>query len=154
MKAAVLKEFGSPLVVEALPDPVVGTGEVVVAAGVLPYASEIFSGARKYLLDLPLAPGAGAIGRVRAVGPDATELMVGDWVRCDPTVRSRDNALTPDITLQGLSARGPGGLRLQKHFRHGSFAEQMLVPTENVFPLGPIEPEEAGRWCLLNLLLV
>jgi hypothetical protein len=43
---------------------------------------------------------------------------------------------------------------LQKHFHHGSFAEQMLVPTENVFPLGPIEPEEAGRWCLLNLLLV
>ena len=105
MKAAVLKEFGSPLAVETLPDPVVATGEVVVdvaAAGVLPYASEIFSGARKYLLDLPLAPGAGAIGRVRAIGPDATQLKVGDWVRCDPTVRSRDNALTPDITLQGL----------------------------------------------------
>ena len=51
MKAAVLKEFGSPLAVETLPDPVVATGEVVVdvaAAGVLPYASEIFSGARKY----------------------------------------------------------------------------------------------------------
>ena len=157
MKAAVLKEFGSPLAVETLPDPVVGTGEVVVdvaAAGVLPYASEIFSGARKYLLDLPLAPGAGAIGRVRAIGPDATQLKVGDWVRCDPTVRSRDNALTPDITLQGLSARGPGGLRLQKHFRHGSFAEQMLVPTENAIPIGAIDPAEAGRWCALNVLLV
>ena len=157
MKAAVLKEFGSPLAVETLPDPVVATGEVVVdvaAAGVLPYASEIFSGARKYLLDLPLAPGAGAIGRVRAIGPDATQLKMGDWVRCDPTVRSRDNALTPDITLQGLSARGPGGLRLQKHFRHGSFAEQMLVPTENAIPIGAIDPAEAGRWCALNVLLV
>ncbi|WP_428483249.1 alcohol dehydrogenase catalytic domain-containing protein [Rhodopila sp.] len=157
MKAAILKAFGSPLVVESLPDPVLGTGEIVVdvvAAGVLPYAKEVFSGERNYLLTLPVAPGAGAIGRVRALGPDSTRLAVGDWVTCDPTVRARDDALTPDITLQGLSARGEGGLRLQKHFHHGSFAEQMLVPTENVFSLGPIDPEEAGRWCTLNLLLV
>jgi alcohol dehydrogenase len=157
MKAAILKEFGSPLTIETLPDPVLGTGEVVVdvvAAGVLPYANEVFSGARKYLLDLPLAPGSGAIGRVRAVGPDATQLMVGDWVRCDPTVRSRDNALSPDIALQGLVARGPGGLRLQKHFRHGSFAERMLVPTENTIRIGAIDPAEAGRWCATNVLMV
>ena len=157
MKAAILKAFGSPLVVETLPDPVLGTGEIivdVVAAGVLPYMKEVFSGERKYMLTLPMAPGAGAIGRIRAVGPDSTRLAVGDWVTCDPTVRARDDALTPDITLQGLSARGEGSLRLQKHFRHGSYAEQMLVPTENAFPLGSIDPEEAGRWCALNLLLV
>ena len=101
------------------------------------------------------APGAGAIGRVRAVGPDATRLAVGDWVSCDPTVRSRDDALTPDITLQGWSARGDGGLRLQKHFHHGSFAEQMLVPTENVFPLGLIDPKKRGDdGARSNLLLV
>jgi len=69
-------------------------------------------------------------------------------------VRSRDDALAPDITLQGWSARGDGGLRLQKHFHHGPFAEQMLVPTENAIPIGPIEPSEAGRWCVLALLLV
>jgi len=157
MKAAVLKAFGSPLAVETLPDPTLGTGEVivdVVAAPVLPYTSEILSGERRYLLIPPVAPGAGAIGRVRAAGPDATRLAVGDWVSCDPTVRSRDNALTPDITLQGASARGEGGLRLQGHFHHGSFAERMLVPTENAVPIGPIDPAEAGRWCALNLLLV
>jgi len=157
MKAAVLKAFGSPLAVETLPDPILGTGEVivdVVAAGVLPYANEVFSGERRYLLTLPVAPGAGAIGRVRAVGPDATRLVVGDWVCCDPTVRSRDGALTPDITLQGWSARGDGGLRLQQHFHHGAFAERMLVPTENAIPIGSIDPAEAGRWCALHLLLV
>jgi alcohol dehydrogenase len=157
MKAAILKAFGSPLAAETLLDPVLGTGDVivdVVAAGVLPYANEVFSGERKYLLTLPVAPGAGAIGRVRAIGPDSTRLTVGDWVSCDPTVRARDDALTPDITLQGWSARGDGGMRLQKHFHHGSFAEQMLVPTENVFSLGPIDPKDAARWCLLNLLLV
>ncbi|MGO9451094.1 MAG: alcohol dehydrogenase catalytic domain-containing protein [Candidatus Binataceae bacterium] len=157
MKAAILKAFGSPLTVETLPDPILGTGEVIVdviAAGVAPYANEVFSGERKYMLTLPVAPGAGGVGRIRAVGPDSTRLAVGDWVTCDPTVRARDDAMTPDITLQGWSARGEGGLRLQKHFHHGSFAEQMLVPTENAFPLGSIDPEQAGRWCLLSLLLV
>ncbi|MFI7099333.1 medium chain dehydrogenase/reductase family protein [Streptomyces sp. NPDC050161] len=157
MKAAVLKQFGSSLTIETVPDPALATGEVVVdvaAAGVLPYAAEVFRGERQYLLTLPVTPGSGAVGRVRAVGPDATRLRVGDWVLCDPTVRSRDDALTPDITLQGLSARGQGGLRLQEHFGQGSFAEQLLVPTENVFPLGAIEPADAGLWCALPLLLV
>ncbi len=157
MKAALLKTFGSPLAVETLPDPVLGTGEVivdVVAAPVLSYANEVFSGERKYLLTLPAVPGAGAIGRVRAYGPDATHLATGDWVLCDPTVRSRDDALNPDITLQGLSARGEGGLRLQKHFHHGSFAQQMMVPTENAIPVGTLDPTEAARWCALNMLLV
>lgn len=157
MKAAVLEAFGSPLRMAQLPDPVLGTGEVlvdVVAAAVLPYAAEIFRGTRQYLLTLPAAPGAGAVGRVREVGPDATKLNIGDWVLCDPTVRSRDDALTPDITLQGLSARGTGGTALQQYFRHGSFAEQMLIPTENAVPLGPIDPAAAARWTALNLCLV
>src|SRR4051812_29390609 len=113
VKAAVLKSFGSPLVVEEVPDPVLGTGEVVVdvvATGVLPYAAEVFGGERRYLLTLPVVPGAGAVGRVRAVGPDSTRLAPGDWVLCDPTIRSRDDVRTPDITLQGWSARGDGGL--------------------------------------------
>jgi NADPH:quinone reductase-like Zn-dependent oxidoreductase len=157
MKAAILKAFGSPLAIETLPDPVLGTGEVivdVVATRVLSYANEIFSGARKYLLDLPVAPGVGAIGRVRSVGPDATRLVAGDWVFCDPTVRSRDDALSPDITLQGLSARGEGGLRLQQHFRHGSFAERMRVPTENAIRIGALDEAEAVRWCALGTMLV
>ncbi|HET6260027.1 MAG TPA: alcohol dehydrogenase catalytic domain-containing protein [Pseudonocardia sp.] len=157
MKAAVLSAFGSPLSVESVPDPTLGTGEVivdVVAAGVLPYAADVLSGKRRHLLTLPVAPGAGAVGRVRAVGPDATRLAAGDWVLCDPTVRSRDDPLTPDITLQGLSARGDGGLRLQRHFGQGSFAEQLLVPTENAFPLGSVDLAHAGRWTALNLCLV
>ncbi len=139
MKAAVLKAFGTPLELQTVPDPVLGTGEVivdVVATRVLSYANEVFSGERKYLLDLPVVPGPGGIGRVRASGPDATHLRPGDWVYCDPTVRSRDDSVAPDILLQGWSAGGAGGLRLQQHFRNGSFAEQMRVPTENVKPIG------------------
>jgi len=157
MKAAVLKALGSPLVIETVPEPVPGTGEVivdVVATRVLSYANEVFSGERKYLLDLPVIPGPGGIGRVRAIGPDATHLAVGDWVFCDPTVRSRDDAPWPDITLQAWSARDAGGMRLQRHFRHGSFAERLMVPTENAKPIGAIEASEAAQWCALGTLLV
>lgn len=157
MKAAVLKEFGRPLSVEEVADPVPGTGEVVVdvvAAPVLHYTAEVISGARQYLLDLPAILGTGAVGRVRSVGPDATKLRPGDWVRCDPTVRSRDDAVTPDVVLQGLTARGDGGLALQRHFRNGGFAEQIMVPTENATPLGEIDEADAGRWAALGICLV
>ncbi|MGY8664869.1 zinc-binding alcohol dehydrogenase family protein [Bradyrhizobium sp. UFLA05-109] len=157
MKAAILKSLGTPLVIEEVPAPVLGTGEVivdVVATRVLPYLNEVFSGARNYALDLPVIPGPGGIGRVRAIGPDATKLAVGDCVFCDPTVRSRDDAVSPDITLQALSARDEGGMKLQRHFRDGSFAAQMRVPTENVKRLGEITSVEATQWCALGTMLV
>jgi alcohol dehydrogenase len=140
-----------------VPDPVLGTGEVivdVVATRVLAYAKEVFSGEREYLLGLPAIPGPGAIGRVRAVGPDAAHVAIGDWVYCDPTVRSRDEALSPDILLQGWTARNDGSLRLHKHFRHGSFAEQMRVPTENAIRIGALDKAAAASWCALGTLLV
>ena len=157
MKAATLKAFGSPLVVEDVPGPVLGTGEVVVdvaAAGVSSYADEVFSNHRRYPIVLPMVPGPGGIGRVRAAGPDATRLRPGDWVYCDCTVRSRDGALAPDITLQGWSARGEGGLQLQQYFHDGTFAEQVRMPTENVVPIGAIPDADAGRWCAVTVLLV
>ncbi len=113
MKAAVLNAFGDPLAIETLPDPVPGPGEVivdVVAAGVTSYAADVFNGSRNYPLELPVAPGAGGIGRVRATGPDATRLRVGDWVFCDPTIRARDNAANPDIDPPGLDLQDRGGL--------------------------------------------
>jgi len=157
MKAAVLNAFGAPLEVQALPDPVLGTGEVivdVVAAGVAGYTAGVFSGARNYMLELPIAPGPGGIGRVRATGPDATKLAVGDWVYCDPTIRSRDDAMAPDTILQGWTARTPAALPLHRYYHHGAFAEQMLVPTENVTPIGEIAEAEAGRWTAVGRLLV
>ena len=157
MKAAVLHAFGEKLRIENVPDPIPGSGEViveVVAALVLPYTTEVLSGERKYLLRLPVIPGCGAIGKVRSVGPDATHLSMGDWVFCDPAVRSRDNALTPDITLQGWSARGAGGMRLQEYFHDGPFAEQIRIPTENAIRIGSIEVGDAARWCALLTTLV
>lgn len=157
MKAAVLKTLGTPLSVETVPDPVLGTGEVIVdvaAAGVLAYARDVFSGKRNYLLELPIVPGSGGIGRVRAIGPDATRLAVGDWVFIDATVRGRDDAVAPDIILQGLTAGSEAAYRLQRYYHDGAFAEQVRVPTENAVPIGAIERAEAGRWLGLGRLLV
>jgi alcohol dehydrogenase len=157
MKAAVLEAFGEPMNVQRLPDPVLGTGEAIVdivAAGIGGYAGEIFSGARKYLLELPVVPGPCGIGRVRATGPDATRLRVGDWVYCDATIRSRDDAVNPDTILLGWTARSAAAMPLHRYFHHGSFAEQMLVPTENATPIGEIAAAEASRWSVLGRLLV
>lgn len=67
------------------------------------------SDARHYMLELPIAPGPGGIGRVRATGPDATMLSAGDWVFCDPTIRSRDDPVNPDMILQGWTAVSAAG---------------------------------------------
>jgi alcohol dehydrogenase len=157
MKAVVLEAFGTPLVVKNVPEPKLGSGEVIVdvaASGVLNYSHEVFSGQRQYMLALPAIPGPSSIGRVRAVGPDSTRLAPGDWVFCDPTVRSRDGGDAPDITLQGLSARGPGGLKLQQYFRDGAWAERVRVPTENAIPIGEIDSAAAPAWCALGTFLV
>lgn len=157
MKAAILKAFGTPLVIEELPDPHPGAGEVVVdvlAAPVFSYTSEVLSGDRQYPLLLPLAIGCGGFGRVRAVGPDATLLQVGDLVFCDPAVRSRDDLVSTQVMLQGWIAPGEGAQKLQAHFRHGAFAQQMLIPLENAVPLGAVDPADLGRWCALGTALV
>ena len=157
MKAAVLNAFGEPMVLQTLPDPAPGPGEVVVevfAAGVAGYTAGILSGARNYRLELPIVPGPGGVGRVRAVGPDATRLAVGDWVFCDSTIRARDGAIDPDTILLGWTGRTPAALPLHRHFHHGSYAELMRVPMESVTPIGAIDPAEAGRWCGLSRLLV
>ncbi|HMM88005.1 zinc-binding alcohol dehydrogenase family protein [Bradyrhizobium sp.] len=157
MKAAVLNAFGSPLAIETVPEPRLGTGEVIVdvsASRVLAYAGEVLSGERKYLMELPMVPGPGAIGRISATGPDATRLRPGDWVYCDPTVRSRDDAVSPDIALQGLTAGSEAGLPLQRYFHDGAWAEQIRVPTENAVAIGDIAEQDAARWCALGTLLV
>jgi alcohol dehydrogenase len=157
MKAAVLEAFGKPLVVDDVPDPKIVTGEVLVevlATCVLPYTAEIFSGERNYPLEPPVISGVGAIGRVVAAGPDATRLREGDLVWCDATVRSRDDACTPDITLQGWSSRGEGGLRLSRYFHDGPFAEQMVVPTENAIPVGDVAVSEIARLSAIGIVLV
>ena len=98
------------------------SGEVVVsvaASPVLSYAAQVFDGSRQHHLGLPVVPGCGAIGQIAAVGPNATRLKPGEWVFCDPAVRSREDPVMPDTLLQGWIASGESAERLHAHFHDG-----------------------------------
>lgn len=157
MKAAILHAFGTKLVIEEVADPFAGLGEAVVevlATKVLAYMADVLSGARRYLMTPPYVPGVGCIGRIAALGADATNLAVGDIVLCDPSIRPRDDASAPIQLLQGLTATSPEGQQLQRHYRDGSWAELMRVPLECLTPLGAVAPADAGRWTAIGTLLV
>ena len=85
MKAVVCNAWGLPdsLVVEELPDPVAGPGQVVLdvmAAGVNFPDVLIIQGKYQFKPELPFTPGSEMSGVVRSVGEDVTHLKPGDKV--------------------------------------------------------------------------
>lgn len=85
MKAVVCNSFEGPeaLVVEELPEPEAGAGEVVIevsAAAVSFMDHLLVSGGYQMRPQTPFAPGTDAAGRVIAVGADVNDLAVGDRV--------------------------------------------------------------------------
>jgi NADPH:quinone reductase-like Zn-dependent oxidoreductase len=87
MRAAVIREFGEPSVVEIaeVDDPLVGPDTVLVsvrAAGVNPVDWKVVAGGLRSRIPhhLPLVPGWDVAGVVEAVGPAVTEVEPGDRV--------------------------------------------------------------------------
>ncbi|HLG84880.1 MAG TPA: alcohol dehydrogenase AdhP [Bradyrhizobium sp.] len=83
MKAAVVRSFGKPLVIEDVPVPVPGAGEVLVkvkACGVCHTDLHAASGDWPVKPTPPFIPGHEAAGIVAALGPGVTNLKVGDAV--------------------------------------------------------------------------
>jgi NADPH:quinone reductase-like Zn-dependent oxidoreductase len=87
MRAAVIREFGEPSVVEIaeVDDPLVGPDTVLVsvrAAGVNPVDWKVVAGGLQSRIPhhLPLVPGWDVAGVVEAVGPAVTEVAAGDRV--------------------------------------------------------------------------
>lgn len=85
MRALVCKELGpvEKLVIEDLPDPQPGPGQVVVdveAAGLNFPDTLIIEGKYQVRPELPFSPGAEAAGIVSAVGADVRQYQVGDRV--------------------------------------------------------------------------
>lgn len=84
-KALVLSSCKEPLdiAVQTLPTPKPSPGSAVVrvlSTHVFSYGNDVYSGKKPYPMSLPLTPGAGAICRVAAVGPDAVSLSSGQLV--------------------------------------------------------------------------
>ena len=83
MKAAVVQEFGEPLVIEEVPIPEPGRGEVQVriqATGVCHTDLHAADGDWPMKPILPFIPGHEGAGYVSAVGPGVSHVKVGDCV--------------------------------------------------------------------------
>ena len=83
MKAAVVRSFGKPLVIEQVPVPVPRPGEVLVkvkACGVCHTDLHAATGDWPVKPVPPFIPGHETAGIVAALGPDVTNLKVGDAV--------------------------------------------------------------------------
>jgi propanol-preferring alcohol dehydrogenase len=83
MKAAVVRAFGQPLVIEDVPVPVPGRGEILVkvkACGVCHTDLHAASGDWPVKPQPPFIPGHEAAGVVAALGPDVTGFRIGDAV--------------------------------------------------------------------------
>lgn len=83
MKAAVVHNFGSPLVIEEVPVPVVGPGRILVkiaASGVCHTDLHAADGDWPVKPTLPFIPGHEGVGHVAAVGAGVTVVKEGDRV--------------------------------------------------------------------------
>ncbi|KAF4444279.1 hypothetical protein F53441_11187 [Fusarium austroafricanum] len=120
------------VVVKNTPQPCPGSAILhVISAGVLAYANRVYSGRKRYPYPEPLVIGSGAIGRIAAVGPDATSLEPGQLVFFDCFIQGRDNPKS--LFLHGLSSGfdNPSEKLMERFWRDGTYAEYSMVPLEN-----------------------
>ena len=132
-RALVVTSTSSPLTVQTLPTPKPSPGSAVVrilAANVISYSRQIYNGERQYPFPTPFIPGASAIGRVAAVGPDATLLRLGMLVFVDCTIRGRDDATA--TFLSGIHEGYSEGSRtlMRGEWKDSTYAEYAKVPLE------------------------
>ncbi|KAK7184499.1 hypothetical protein DPSP01_012634 [Paraphaeosphaeria sporulosa] len=140
-RALVLADKSQPLAVQSYvtPSPIHGSAVVeILSAGVVSYQREIYAGAAThahYSLPTPLVTGMSGIGRIAALGPDATSLQPGQLVFVDCMIRARDDPATAFL-LAIHDSGTPGSQKLARNvWRDGTFAEYARVPLENCIPL-------------------
>ncbi|KAI9887714.1 MAG: hypothetical protein M1823_000463 [Watsoniomyces obsoletus] len=132
----------APLKKTDLPTPTPTTGQVLVsvlATAISHDVPHLFK-IPGFLRDapLPLVPGIGGIGRVIAVGePNSSSLKPGQLVFCNPVITARDDPSSTTTVISGLTAGMTPAARkiMEGEFRHGSFAEKLLLPVENAVVL-------------------
>ncbi|KAF9311868.1 hypothetical protein BG003_006887 [Podila horticola] len=143
IKAAMYEgiKSSSPYVVPTeIPAPVAQHGDVVIkiqASRVVGYFKEMVTGKRLFPSVVPMVPGPGGIGIIKSVGPGLVHLKPGQMVFIDPVVHARDHPIAPLAMMQGFIGFGEGGQKLQQVWRHGSWAEETVVPAENVTVIPP-----------------
>ena len=126
LKAIRMHEPGGPevLVLEDVPDPQPGPGEVVVALRAAALnRRDVFVRKGVAKVPLPLTPGSDGAGVVHAIGAGVTGVAEGDEVIILPSLSWGDDQ------------RAPGrGFRILGGPDQGTYAEQIVIPAANVFP--------------------
>lgn len=136
MRAFVMREHGGLDVLrpEDVPDPQPGPGEVVVRVHAVA-VNRLDLGVREnvahaYVVKLPLIPGYDVAGEVVAVAPDVTGVAIGERAyvhydyscgRCEFCLDG-DESLCSDYGIMGVD-------------HDGGYAEFVLAPARNIFPL-------------------
>lgn len=137
MKAMTLRRHGGPevLTLEELPEPTPGPGQVRLRVGAVAMNHLdlwVRNGLPHLKLEYPFLLGADVAGTVDAIGDGVSGVRVGDEIvvnpgwscgRCRECLSGRDN-LCRFYQLQGED-------------RSGGYAEQMVVPQQNVVPKPP-----------------
>jgi alcohol dehydrogenase, propanol-preferring len=147
MKAAVLRELGKPPVIEEVPTPVPGPGQVLIrvaACGVCHSDLHLADGdwdLLRPITKLPLILGHEVAGTVSALGDGVTELRVGDrvgvpWIHwtCGECEFCREGKEELCLKQQVTGCTVDGG-----------FAEYLLAPATHAAPLPDVlSSEEAA----------
>jgi len=155
VKAAVLYDYGSPLVVEEVELEPPRAGEVLVrmaASGVCHSDLHTIKGVHPWAL--PVIMGHEGAGVVEEVGPGVTHVVPGDHVvlswlpycgRCRYCAMGRPNLCEGlDWSIAGTMMDGTtrfhrDGVRIH-HYNTSSFAERSVVPAQTVIPVDPSLP--------------
>ena len=138
-QALVCQAIGQPLKLESITTPEAKPGSVVVRVLASPIQhnhNKILSGQIPYMqYPLPWIPGSRAVGRVAAVGVDATSLQVGQLVLIECFVKGRDD---PDIQILWAVSQmfSPAAKKFAEDaWRNGLWTEYARVPLENCYAM-------------------
>ena len=127
MNAVVLRELGGPetLVVEQMPDPQPGPGEAVVRirAAALNHRDAWIRQGQYAGIRLPIILGSDGAGEVVAVGAGVDAARVGQAVVINPSLDWGGNARVQGPTYRILGLPD-----------HGTYAELVKVPADNLWP--------------------
>lgn len=154
VRAAVLHEFGQPLVIEELELDPPKAGEVAVriaASGVC--HSDLHVALGTHPTSLPVVLGHEGAGVVEKVGPGVVGLRPGDHVlltwlpycgHCRECARGWpnlcENTAWYDATLEDGTCRFHSGGRPVHHYNTSSFAERSVVPARTAIKVDPDLP--------------
>jgi S-(hydroxymethyl)glutathione dehydrogenase/alcohol dehydrogenase len=146
MKAAVLVEYGKPLIIEELTLDPPRQGEVLIrlaASGICHSDVNFLNGAEK--TDLPVVLGHEAAGIVEEVGHGVTNVKPGDRVtagllrsggRCFYCLSGYPNDCdTPHVLDSEIRVRNRSGESINRGIRVGSWAEYVVVDQTQVVPI-------------------